>query len=58
MVYTMFKRWMEHGADRDGGKAGKGAPGFTVVYFARLGPCMVCRERDTHENQIGGFILF
>jgi len=56
VVYTMFKRWMEHGADRDGGKAGKGAPGFTVVYFARLGPCMVCRERDTHENQIGGFI--
>jgi len=53
---------MEQGGGRDDGKTGEGVPGFTVLvrvlYSARLGPCMVCRERDTHENQIEFFTVF
>lgn len=54
----MFKHWMEGSADRDDGKTREGVPGFTVVYFVRLGPCMVCREKGTHENQIEFFFFF
>ena len=53
----MFKHWMEGSADRDDGKTREGVPGFTVVYFVRLGPCMVCREKGTHENQIDFFFF-
>jgi len=52
----MFKRWMEHGANRDSEKAGEGVPWFTGVYCGRL---VLARYTGkwTHENQTEFFSL-